>query len=188
MINYLPGIFRDPQGPQGEKGDEGEPGIQGEQGAPGNAGPTGPSLKVFDANGVEMGYLLNIRTETNRPAVTVFDTNYNKILDFELFTGQLTYTKMAAGNNWFYLSSDCAGIPMITEFNNPYSVYRMQATNKFYITEYNAVQSGPISFNSYRRTTDNICINGYIGSFYYAAPVTEINISNYPGPLEIKEE
>lgn len=52
MINYLPGIFRDPQGPQGEKGDKGEP---GEQGSPGKSGQ---NHHLYDANNQDLGILV----------------------------------------------------------------------------------------------------------------------------------
>ncbi len=44
------------QGPQGEPGVDG---VDGEPGEPGPEGPPGPSLRVFDANGVEIGIFLD---------------------------------------------------------------------------------------------------------------------------------
>jgi hypothetical protein len=53
-------------GPQGAPGVDGVDGVDGEpgpQGEPGPEGPAGPSLRVFDALGTELGWLVNRNTE-----------------------------------------------------------------------------------------------------------------------------
>ena len=61
-IQLIPG----PQGPTGPKGGTGAVGIQGpkgDKGDQGSQGPIGNSIKVFDANGIELGPLIDLGFE-----------------------------------------------------------------------------------------------------------------------------
>lgn len=68
-----------PQGPIGATGPAGATGPQGERGARGPAGAAGASLVVRDANGLLVGYLLDV-PEYGRPADSVVTESF-------LFTG-----------------------------------------------------------------------------------------------------
>lgn len=108
-----------PQGLQGELGLQGPPGPIGPRGEP---GPAGLNLKVVDANGDEVGYLLSINGKENVQAVGIFNTNLNLITSYFLYSGEVWDgdTENRFGEELVYKSSDCTGEPYSMYLNNPY--------------------------------------------------------------------
>lgn len=99
-------------GPQGIQGEPGPKGDMGEQGLQGEQGPTGSSLHLYDANGQDLGILLNI-TDNRAESFTLYlpgqkvrlrlslgdDGHNNRIVSFK-------------DNSEVYFSEqNCAGIP-----------------------------------------------------------------------------
>jgi len=95
-IELTPG----PQGPQGEKGEKGDP---GEDGQDGERGPAGPVLKVFDANGKELGPLVDPETFYYAPLKRLIT------VDLDVGEGQGHFAPVI---QVYFESSDCTGTPL----------------------------------------------------------------------------
>ena len=182
------GIQGDP-GPQGPQGEQGEQGPQGIQGPEGPIGLTGPSLKVVDANGEEVGYLLDFNTGYNESWVTVFNTelnfafsiNFNGLLKTENPT--ITLTRL------YYKTTDCSGDPYYTHIATPYNFIIKRLSYPPYY-EYYKVESlddyeTNVEVYSYIDEQNN-CIQEY--HFTSITRLTPIPQPIFPGPLSIIEQ
>lgn len=123
-----------PPGPPGEQGEQGEPGTQGEQGEPGLPGMPGDSLRVFDANGVEVGIPVHIGYGPSSPgSLLIWEVFVPTIGRVIRITPSGWFVHCGSGRMWFetadcsgqaYVESDYAGclhVPTVT--NNPALFY-----------------------------------------------------------------
>ena len=98
-----------PEGPQGEPGVDGidgapgAPGVDGADGEPGPQGPPGPSLRVFDALGTEIGWLLEVEGHN---AYQVFLESIEAIVWVSLEEGTLQFR---GADQIFFDELDCNG-------------------------------------------------------------------------------
>lgn len=115
-----------PQGEKGEKGDAGEPGAQGEQGPagaqgpqgeqgdkgdrgePGSAGLAGNSMQLSDANGQDLGVLVNIGHQGyNEVEYHTYFANEDVMLVFNERRGVVTRGSLST--NIYFSENDCQG-------------------------------------------------------------------------------
>jgi hypothetical protein len=103
-------------GPTGETGISGIAGVAGPKGPTGSTGPQGTpgNMKVYDAKGQFLGYLLDISSFTDYGTLQPFGTGYKwdiyvpslgKIVPISQYSGQVT-------NSWYDLTwsrSNCTG-------------------------------------------------------------------------------
>ena len=131
-IQLVPG----PQGPMGATGAtgvQGEPGPRGGTGAVGPQGPIGNSIKVFDANGIELGY--------------AFDRDRGGDWDLFFYPPLNSFVKVSLHNPsgrigerepLYYTTPDCSGIPYLknSDVNSLYAV-----DGNYYLADRTTLQS-----------------------------------------------
>jgi len=110
-IELTPG----PQGPQGEKGEKGDPGEDGEDGEPGPPGPPGAGqiLKVFDANGTELGPLVSLDTGSSNQVF--FSSPLGRMVLIRLTDGG----QIGFNANLRFETPDCSGTAYVTRVSSP---------------------------------------------------------------------
>jgi len=178
------------QGLKGDKGDVGEQGLQGlvglegPQGLQGEIGPTGPSLKVVDANGIYLGYVVDI-SDSEENGIMVFNINVNKFIKYDFLTGN--YIKIIVVPSLSYTSSDCSGTPLIGGLHSPYRVFMFKGNNvKYSPNDFSNISSIPVAIHSVLE--DNLLCYPAGGVMQYPAKVYPIEIPSYVGPISIMVE
>jgi len=112
-------------GLKGDKGDQGEPGHQGPQGGSGATGPQGPqgeqgtpgvgqTLKIFDANGTELGPLVDFGFVNNQ--TFFYYAALQRLIEVRINSGRI-----GRPINLQYASFDCTGTPYINLSDEGYS-------------------------------------------------------------------
>ena len=175
------------QGIQGEPGNDGQPGTAGEpgqDGQPGEQGPAGPSLKVIDDNGVEVGYLVElVDTGISAREPFVFDTNVNKFIRYDYYTGQPYLTSV---QSLLFTSTDCTGTALIHGLNNPYAALKHQGTGLVYApSDYSDIFTAPVTIRS--ELDDNLICQPSSGQVV-GAKIYPVDMPSYVGPLRIVEQ
>ncbi len=179
-----------PQGPAGVNGSDGEVGPQGERGLPGT------SLWVVDAEGEEVGLVLNIEFDYNK--VVVYELSLDLFLKFDLRSatrGTITAEtpkEVRLLNGLYYESSDCSGIAYGI-VNSHYSddhinIYvPLLYEEQYYkaISMDDIIPRDEILFQSFFRTDSGICYVEDIRNTRTAVPIEEIELPTYTAPLTI---
>lgn len=175
-----------PAGPPGEPGDtglSGPNGATGPQGDQGPVGPAGPSLKVVDAEGTEVGYLMG-HTSTFYSDLEVFDTNLEKFVRYTYHTAEVRGVMETVGLT--YASSDCSGQPILTEVNTPYMMYRFIGDNTVYAPYDTDDMMWSVTIHSIRDYTGD-CIQ-FTSSALTGVRVYPVDLPRYTPPLRIVVE
>lgn len=185
-----------PQGEPGSPGQDGEDGQDGE-GTPGVQGPSGPSLKVVDANGDLVGYLIDTVTSSasTRPfsSVIVFNDEFGFITSYELDSGDV---RVNVTGSLYYTSDDCSGDAYLssaqwTPTNHPYFLWRQKFVRDEFFTYYTADSYSDVEidfeYNSWRVNSVNSC-DTVSDTRPIAIKIHEIPLPATPGPLEIVVE
>ena len=149
---------------------------------PGPEGPPGPTLKVFDNEGTEIGYLLDwAENEYLYYIVNVFDTNMNRYIQINLGTGELF--NITRFHFLRYESDDCTG-PAFVITSHPYGPLLCDlpedvcyAVESWDDIKYDFVQGSYYDFN------DDTCKQG--SSSGIAGVVHVVEKPQYQGPLKI---
>tara|TARA_Y100000034_G_scaffold107716_1_gene137531 strand:- start:271 stop:1305 length:1035 start_codon:yes stop_codon:yes gene_type:complete len=179
-----------PQGPAGINGTDGAVGPQGERGLPGT------SLWVVDAEGEEVGLVLNIEFDYNK--VVVYELSLDLFLKFDLRSatrGTITAEtpkEVRLLNGLYYESSDCSGIAYGI-VNSHYSddhinIYvPLLYEEQYYkaISMDDIIPRDEILFQSFFRTDSGICYVEDIRNTRTAVPIEEIELPTYTAPLTI---
>ena len=166
-------------GPQGEPGLNGQPGEQGPMGLQGSAGP---SLKIVDANGDVVGHLIDrASTGISDDGAVVFDTNINKLIRYDYYTGQHYSTYV---QNLSFTSTDCTGTPLFPNINNPYVIIGHQGTGLMYSpNDYSDIIPTSVTIRS--ELNDDLLCQPVNTGFSRAAKIYPVDMPSYVGPLSI---
>lgn len=184
----LPGLQGE-QGFAGEQGAQGEIGPQGEQGPQGEVGPAGPSLKVVDANGQFVGWLMDW-AQTSIVATFEPEPAPGRRTQRYLHDASLFVDIPEIGNLW-YESDDCTGTPLIQHIKNPYESLRYNPyLDTYYIVPGYEYIYRDVRTRSTRNYSSGSCIET-TDTADFVAEFLEIEASTIPqyvGPLSIVVE
>ena len=157
--------------------------LVGPQGPPGPQGPVGLSLKVLDANGVEVGFLLGDSYQppgSNNMEFSIFDTNYQAVGRFDFYTGILSSVHYVIDNVGFD-QDGCTGQLYIENLENPYLFdYLLAGTDLagWYVGNKSISVITNIQIKS-RLQSNNYC-NEQDLTFATATAVNPVNLSYVP--------
>jgi len=172
-----------PEGPVGQQGSQGEKGDIGDKGDKGDQGPAGPSLKVFDANGQEVGLLMYMRSNLT----IVWNRLINKSFGIKITDGIVDPED--GGGIVIFESGDCSGLPLMYQFRsqvNQHTVYRFSGSGGYVI--FNAYHPNITSHSrlDYHSVPPQ-CIS-QTELFAETFEFSEITLPTFVGPFEIREE
>ncbi|NQU77231.1 hypothetical protein HQ544_00885 [Candidatus Falkowbacteria bacterium] len=164
---------------------------EGPQGPP---GPAGPSLKVVDAEGTEVGYLLEGRAGASGfgySHVRVFSPDFNLILTLYLHNGTISLDSLATqypADELYYENPQCLGEPHVIHMTNPYFLgIRGPHDNRHWYRAdgYEDVREN-VHFTG-QQYNDGTC-RVIDQTYEYSAKVYEIPEPSFVGPLRIIED
>jgi len=168
---------------------------EGPQGPP---GPTGPSLKVVDADGSAVGYLLEMFSgewpTEYKPFVHVFNTELNLVLPVYYHNGQIARRSNSKAlwrfDTLHYESADCTGDAYILHMSVPYYLVTMNgpggSTAHFRADDYNDIKQNFHALSKNRPLYPGCeAVNA---TYTHAAKVHEIDPPSFVGPLRIIED
>lgn len=182
-----------PEGPQGLSGPPGEKGDKGDPGEPGLPGPAGPSLKVFDTEGEEVGYIIDMPEAPNyyNYWFFVWNTELEKFLRVDWKTGNVRFPE--ANNATYYESTDCSGTPLKAGYGNPVPLEIYQINNP---PDHNGWTY--VILEDFSKIRQNVRVRsawgalGHCGSVDFVSSFIEFTpisiVPNFVGPLEIRKE
>lgn len=184
------------RGDIGEQGIQGIQGLTGLQGVPGEQGSSGSSLKVYDATGLLIGYMLGWKdrspTADAPGVVTLFDSNIDKILYLNVLNGKPVSEGEGFNTVWLglsysdvsYTSNDCTG-PALLPLNNQYDVLAFGADWNDLLTMKPGSQiSSVVNVRSYFEKGTLACQRSN-DTFLAVTEVVPIVLPEYVGPLSI---
>jgi hypothetical protein len=181
-----------PTGSHGPKGDQGIQGAVGPQGPQGNPGINGNTIHVFDANGQDLGILIDAGVDVDPPVFKTFIPGLNIIVPFETNTKDQIVIVQAGSNGGVYFSgNNCTGTAYSrkpqSQFGSAIGLEVLQKAGSRYFV-YFGMGSTSASGNSVAGV-DGVC-TAY--SWYFDAyPLTEIILpftQPIAWPLIIKSE
>lgn len=183
------------QGPKGDKGDKGDPGEQGPQGERGEIGPQGPagtSLHLFDANGQDLGIILQSSQLTG---IETYIPSLDAVFSFKqsistsprgFFVSSLNQTTQV-----YFENQNCSGnayVPVLTFNGMPNTIRWVQNLNRFFKV------MGELSTGQFRTQSflsPSGCTNNLSPEAQYWVRVEEITMPfSWPpaGPLRVGVE
>lgn len=174
-IQLIPG----PIGPQGPQGDVGLVGPQGEQGPHGEIGPAGSQLHLFDANGQDLGILIN--AEANASYFRTYIPTEFVFLNFDQSRNSSSISVTPTGTIYFHLEN-CIGTPYAGGPGNPHGAILTHGRLFKYTDD--SIVYGPVSVSVLE---PDGCHNQQFGAGGY--PLQEISLPfSLPlaWPLEVK--
>jgi hypothetical protein len=192
-IQLIPG----PQGPKGDKGDTGNTGlvgsqgIQGVKGDKGDAGNAGKSLRVVDANGNEVGYLLSTPLPFGvGSTMEVFNSNLGVILSYSQYSGSID----GGGIDREYLiyqSDNCSGDSYANNLNHPYRLVvngPREEAHYFKADGYTDLAENFVYGSKRHGVTATSTCETVTGTTPFAIKVHEVPEPSEIGPLRILEQ
>ena len=139
---------------------------------------TGTGLKVVDAEGTEVGYLIDHQVDRLR----VFDKNLSLFLNYDLqgsFSGDIDYSNVA-----YFTTTDCTGIPYFYYYD-PYLLFLLTQNGGETSTLYRGVGSPEsVELNSIYNS-DRCELTG--GLSVMGMRLEEFTPPTYVGPLMVVE-
>lgn len=164
-----------PQGPKGDKGDKGDPGEIGPQ------GPSGSSLHLYDANGQDLGILLDTDA-INLDRATTYLLNPGIFLTLSQSSQSIRVVNEDAV--WF-TEDNCTGTPYARGLGNPGATIVSRSGRAFKFIN----GDGRSDFSNASRLAGGLCSNNQ-GTFELLHPMVEVSLPfSIPlaWPLEIRE-
>ena len=142
----------------------------------------GSSLKVVDANGEEIGYLISYTGTFQDPELRVYDKDLDLFLDYKIASGE--FDSRVASNAIYYTTTDCTGTPYLPYFSQYFFFMKYpSAAEQVVLKPDNLVKD--IHFNSGSISDTCVEINE---EYPVAMSLVEFTLVDYVGPLRIVEQ
>lgn len=184
-------------GPKGDKGDTGErgpKGDQGEKGDTGEQGPAGTSLHLYDANGQDLGILIN--TNYTKHFTIVPGTDFViQFSDNDQTQEAKVFSANGGGsggiNRVYFTEPNCEGTPMVnTGANTPHRLALLKTGAPLKYFRFTGVGNTSLEVQSYSNTNPVQCqsIQTIIGDASILEEVLLPFTEPLAWPLTIAEE
>ena len=169
--------------------------VTGPQGVPGPTGAEGASVKLFDANNIVIGYIIELGDQSadGRLRPTLVDKSLGVIEDARLNSGannNIDGFEIPYGNifPWYYQSGDCSGQAFGSADPSSF-VYRSLMTSNgqdFEVVDHTVAPALNVQYHSHNQTGSGLC-TGEDTVFPASAPIKDVTnfINSYVPPFHI---
>ena len=175
------------KGDKGDIGEKGEKGDKGDDGDNGENGTNGTELHLFDANGQDLGVLVNIR-ENNEDFFTTYNQNLTAFLQFQNFQANpKTKFQYVENIDYFFEEENCEGEPFTRLLGSLYAVRKGNPYQNYWMFDLTETPKSR-SYLSQAVPDARLCVPN-VGTIEYSVMLKEISLpftEPLAWPLEVK--